>query len=242
MPTPVSDANRTHTLFTVANLITLGSLAASLLAISQGIAGHFDRVGQLFLIAAICDALDGFVARRRQTAGPLGTQLDSLVDMVSFGVVPATVALSFAAQHGSALPFWLLAVYVACTAIRLGRFNVQADKSVFFGLNSPSAAALVIFLVWSMHDAGPVIASHWSITAVSVSLLFSALMMVSPFHYISTKKLTTTYPQTRLVLLLLAAALACTVAFAPYSLYLGALLYALSGPGNSLRRLRPRTA
>ncbi|MBV8660317.1 MAG: hypothetical protein JO142_21060, partial [Burkholderiales bacterium] len=130
-----------------------------------------------------------------------------------------------------------LALYVACTAIRLGRFNVQADKSVFFGLNSPSAAALVIFVVWSVYDAGSAVATRQGNMIIGACVFCAALLMVSPFRYISTKKLAPVYPQTRLALLAVATVLACTLAFAPYSLYGCALLYAVSGP---LSRLMPR--
>jgi CDP-diacylglycerol--serine O-phosphatidyltransferase len=224
--------DRCSRLFTLANMITLGSLAASLTAVMQAFDHHFEWVGPLFLLATICDGLDGFVARKRHTAGPLGMQLDSLIDMVSFGVVPPLVAYAYLTDCGTTLPFWMIGTYVACTAIRLVRFNLQADKSFFNGLNSPSAASLVLFLVWSLDTAFGANPDRQYTVALEATLIFAAVMMVSPFRYISTKQLKPTKRLSNQALALAIAAL--VLGTAPYSLWVCAALYALSGPSAAL--------
>jgi CDP-diacylglycerol--serine O-phosphatidyltransferase len=215
-------------LLTYANMLTLTSLGASLLLMMQVSQHRFDMVGPLFLLAALCDGLDGYVARKRHTSGPLGMQLDSLVDMVSFGIAPALASYAYLAALGHPMPMWIIGGYAACTAIRLVHFNLQADKSVFFGLNSPSAASLLIFLIWSLNTAVSLHAPACTALVVNATLLFAAVMMVSPFRYISSKKLT--LPRTtsgRLLLILVATSL---VLLSPYALLACSALYALSGP------------
>jgi CDP-diacylglycerol--serine O-phosphatidyltransferase len=166
-------------------------------------------------------------------------QLDSLVDMVSFGVVPPLVAYAYLKDCGTDLPFWIIATYVACTAIRLVRFNLQADKSFFNGLNSPSAASLVVFLVWSLDTAfGGHAAPPYGVMLKTVSL-FAAIMMVSPFRYISTKKLKPTRRLGNQAATLAIAAL--ILGTAPYSLWVCAALYAISGPVAALMQVFRRT-
>jgi CDP-diacylglycerol---serine O-phosphatidyltransferase len=223
-------------LFSLANLITLGSLSASLMLMILVTSGQFALVGVLFVAALACDALDGFVARARGTSGPLGERLDSLIDVVSFGILPPVVAWAYCTRAGLHALLPAMFVYLVCAAIRLGRFNIQRDKSTFFGLNSPTAAALVILPVWIALDRDGLAPPAWFAGFVNASLVGAGLLMISPFVYASTKKL-----RVRLrPLPLLAAATGLAAAFvalgAPATLYGLVLLYTLSGPGRAIVR------
>lgn len=127
--------------------------------------GFFAMSGYMIFIAMIADALDGRVARMSQTTSSFGGQLDSLCDVISFGVAPAFLMLKvlrynlMQAQYNPVLTMflersiWLAAgAYVACTAIRLARFNVENEEDEtshmsFMGLPSPAAAGVIASLV-----------------------------------------------------------------------------------------------
>lgn len=106
--------------------------------------------GWLIFLAMVFDALDGYVARLSRTTSDFGAQLDSLCDLVTFGVAPAFLLVKmcprFAYLHKEAV--WVIAAsFAACVALRLARFNVEAndedDHLTFTGLPSPAAAATV---------------------------------------------------------------------------------------------------
>ncbi len=106
--------------------------------------------GWLIVIAMLFDALDGYVARLSRTASDFGKQLDSLCDVVTFGVAPGFLLVKmcprFALFHKEAV--WVIAAsYAACAALRLARFNVETadddDHMHFSGLPSPAAAGAI---------------------------------------------------------------------------------------------------
>ena len=111
----------------------------------------------MILLGMLFDALDGQVARLTKTAGHFGVQLDSLCDIITFGLAPAVLVNRISLDYGRlGMPeqfVWLLSVlYVVCAALRLARFNVETgteeeDHEVFRGLPSPAAAGQIATLV-----------------------------------------------------------------------------------------------
>ncbi|MCG8449327.1 MAG: CDP-diacylglycerol--serine O-phosphatidyltransferase [Pirellulales bacterium] len=106
--------------------------------------------GSLIFLAMLCDMFDGQVARLTRTTSDFGGQLDSLCDLVSFGVAPAILLVKmcpqFTSVHREAV--WsIAALFACCVALRLARFNVEtdeaADHETFVGLPSPAAAAVI---------------------------------------------------------------------------------------------------
>ena len=136
----------------------------------------------------IFDGLDGRVARMTNTQSDFGVQYDSLSDMVSFGVAPAVVAYGWGLTSLGKLGLAAAFVYASCAALRLARFNVQAelsDNKNFTGLPSPAAAAIVAGLVWSTYQM------ESSTTAAIIGAVITAgagLLMVSNFKYPSFKE------------------------------------------------------
>ncbi|MBX3464104.1 MAG: phosphatidylcholine/phosphatidylserine synthase [Planctomycetes bacterium] len=160
------------------SLVTLGNLFFGFLAISKvadalrlahpgasfaAVVGLFETAAILVFVAMVFDALDGRVARMTGQTTPFGAQLDSLADMVTFGVTPAFLGKVLVDWHAQIdenrlLPlhpklFYAAAVvYVLCAALRLARFNVETgadeeDHREFKGLPSPAAAAVVCSLI-----------------------------------------------------------------------------------------------
>ncbi|HEW79415.1 MAG TPA: CDP-diacylglycerol--serine O-phosphatidyltransferase [Phycisphaerales bacterium] len=150
------------------SLITILNGACGFAAIVLAGKGAYAMAGYMILLAMIADMLDGRVARMSQNTSSFGGQLDSLCDIISFGVAPAFLMLKVLeyklesaglAGLNSALEnflqrfVWLAAaVYISCAAIRLARFNVEneEDESAhmsFIGLPTPAAAGVVVSLV-----------------------------------------------------------------------------------------------
>jgi CDP-diacylglycerol--serine O-phosphatidyltransferase len=169
------------------NLFTTAALFSGFYAIISGMNGQFEAAAIAIFVAMVMDGLDGRVARLTNTQSKFGEQYDSLSDMVSFGVAPALVMFEWAfvdlGKWGWAAAF----CYTACAALRLARFNAQigeVDKSVFIGLNSPSAAALVAGVVWAGFDV-KVPLELGILLALLTALV--GLLMVSNFNYNSFK-------------------------------------------------------
>jgi CDP-diacylglycerol--serine O-phosphatidyltransferase len=168
--------------FALADIITLGNVACgmgAILACMKYVASG-DRTAILMAfallpLALVCDALDGKVARWRRKSSPLGGDLDSLADIVSFGVAPA--ALAFALGMTGGWDAVVLCFFVACGISRLARFNVTAellseggDKVKYFeGTPIPTSLALV----------GVLGVAYW-LSAVGGALWFGDVML-GPF-------------------------------------------------------------
>jgi len=160
--TQITDEYMKKRISILPTLITLGNIVCGFAAIVYASEGEFALAARLILLAMVFDALDGQVARMTKTAGEFGGELDSLCDVVSFGLAPAVLINRMAMLPGR--PFmpeqivWLFsAVYVACAALRLARFNTETgaedeEHEGFIGLPSPAAAGtistLVIFDAW----------------------------------------------------------------------------------------------
>ncbi len=176
-------------IYMLPNAITLAALFSGFYAIVMAMNGRFEAACIGIFCAAVLDSLDGRVARMTNTQSAFGEQMDSLCDMVSFGLAPALIVLEWALKDlGKA--GWIAAfVYCAAGALRLARFNTNigvVDKRFFQGLPSPAAAALVIGFIFVMDDAGFKNAGKidWlAWTALGITL-FAGLTMVTnaPFY------------------------------------------------------------
>lgn len=213
---------------------------------------HFDHAARAIGWAVVFDALDGRIARLTKTTTEIGIQLDSLADVLTFGIAPAVLA--YAWGYGSALSEgskahalgWLLSfMFLMCGAFRLARFNVQAirprvlaegtakvDKKSFVGLPIPMAggfiAALVHFSPNPLSLYSPVDAVFYSgLLMGAVALL--ATLMVSTVRYSSFKSVGTGRRSTRLVILGIAAVGMSVWLFSRYVLISFVTIYILLG-------------
>jgi CDP-diacylglycerol--serine O-phosphatidyltransferase len=157
----------------------------------------FAAAGYMVLLAMIADMLDGRLARMSQSTSSFGGQLDSLCDMISFGVAPAFIMLKLVEYklelrtvvcEGFLHRFiWLAAVvYIACAAIRLARFNVENEENEaahmsFVGLPSPGAAGVIVSLVIFQQDEFPGL--DLLVYLLPFITLGVALLMVSQIPY-----------------------------------------------------------
>jgi len=232
---------RRRGIYLLPNLVTTAALFAGFYAILSANAGRFEAAALAIFAAMLLDGFDGRIARMTNTQTDFGAELDSLSDMVAFGVAPALVAYEWA-LGGLGKLGWLVAfVYTAGAALRLARFNTQigiADKRYFQGLPSPSAAAIIAASVWIGVDN--------DIAGGSVGLLvalFTAgagLLMVSNFRYQSFKLLDLQGQVPFMVLVAVMLGFALVVLDPPIVLFLLFVGYALSGPVLTLIQRRRR--
>ena len=229
------------------NLFTLASLFSGFYGIVQAMNFRFETAAIAIFVSMVLDGLDGRVARWTRTQSAFGAELDSLSDMVSFGVAPALVVYVWALKDFSGMqtvpwlgPWlttklgWIAAfIYCACAALRLARFNTTldvADKRFFQGLPSPAAACLVAGMVWAMNEyeikGQDVKWLAWSLTA------FAGLTMVSNLKFYSGKdiNLRKSVPFSSLVAIAFAITALFTVSGTlPEMLFLLFVCYGVSG-------------
>lgn len=255
------------TLFTAGNIF-LGFYA--ILEIFQGsmllIGGipngtrHFQNAAIAIGVAVFLDGLDGRIARMTNTVSDFGREMDSMADLVTFGIAPAVLAFAWGVRF-IAVPvdivtldyvhrtgYFVSFLFLICGAARLARFNIQKnpvpknpgrpDKKYFVGLPIPSAAAMVAAVVYAA-DSEPI--RLWMVSALWLLLLgLLAFLMVSTWRYPSFKDINLLQPRSPLTIILLAS-LIYLISFFPQPVLLGmAVCYVGSGIvirlGGALRR------
>ncbi len=233
-------------IYLLPNLVTTAALFSGFYAIVAGMNDKFEIAAIAVFVAMILDGLDGRVARWTNTQSEFGEQYDSLSDLISFGLAPGLVMYQWALADMRDVSLswgkvgWMAAfIYVACAALRLARFNVQhdeVDKRYFIGLPSPSAAAIVVGMVWMFHDMN---ISGESIQIPALIMIISAgLLMVSNIKYNSFKDFDFKNKVPHLAILVVILVFALIAIDPAKVLFIVFFVYALSGPVNYLRALR----
>lgn len=141
---------RHKSVYILPNLFTTASLFTGFLGLTLAVKGQFEACALCILVSCVFDGLDGKVARLTGTTSEFGVQLDSLADLVAFGVTPAFMAYLWQLQQFNRLGLTAAFLMIACGALRLARFNVQAktsSKKFFVGLPIPAAGCTLATLV-----------------------------------------------------------------------------------------------
>jgi CDP-diacylglycerol--serine O-phosphatidyltransferase len=225
-------------LYLLPHLLTTTNLFFGFYAIVHAFGGQPDKAALGIVLAAICDILDGRVARLANATSRFGTEYDSIADTVSFGVAPAMLAFSAGNLEVLGRPGWVLAfLYTACAALRLARFNVTPGryKGRFEGMPSPAAAGIVASTQWFVSflrgHGIPFDVPEWAV-AGGVAVL--GMLMVSAIPYRSFKELDLRHDFSTLVLVVVA--LVFVVQEPSVSLFAIGILYAVAGPVEWLWR------
>jgi len=211
------------------SLFTIGNLFLGFSATIFALRLDFETAAQLIVVAVIFDMLDGRIARMTGTTSEFGAQLDSLSDIVSFGVAPAIIAYQWglATLHRSFLAAFF---FVMCAAIRLARFNVQwkvVDGRYFVGLPSPAAAGFVISIVYFRPEP---LTDRWGAFFTMVLLVVGAFLMVSTLRYWSFKTFDLRSRRSYFSMVGIAALLALVATEPAWALLAWSCGYAASGP------------
>jgi CDP-diacylglycerol--serine O-phosphatidyltransferase len=228
-------------IYILPNLFTTAALFAGFYAIVQAMNGQFEYAPIAIFVAMIMDGLDGRVARWTHTESDFGAQYDSLSDMVSFGLAPALVMYEWALSGLGKLGWLAAFLYAAAAALRLARFNIQTggDSRYFTGLPSPSAAALLAGLVWVLHTNYGVPGKEVSFIALGVTV-FAGLSMVSNIRYHSFKHLDVKNRVSFMAVIAVVLVFVLVSLDPPQVLFMGFLVYSLSGPLFAAFRLYQR--
>ncbi|ROQ92338.1 CDP-diacylglycerol--serine O-phosphatidyltransferase [Desulfosoma caldarium] len=218
--------------YVVPNLFTTANLFAGFYGIVSSINGHYENAAIAILVSCVFDILDGKIARLTKATSRFGVEYDSLADLVAFGVGPGLLMHLWALKPFGRLGWLAAFLFVACGALRLARFNVQAgtgSKKYFTGLPIPGAACMVATTVLFLlkikgSDFSPV---HIVFLLETYGLGF---LMVSSIPYDSFKELEVVKGRPLPVLFVLVL-LVTVVAAQPYMmLFILFTVYVLSGP------------
>lgn len=175
--------------YVIPSLFTIGNLLSGYIAIVRSLQGDYQVAAAAVFIAALLDRVDGWVARLTRTATEFGVQLDSLADVISFGMAPALMvymwALAQMPKPWSLAPF----LYLAAGTTRLARFNIQTpiqDRRWFVGLPIPAAASVLAAIVF--YSPARIVDPLTSIL-VSLLVVILGILMVSRLRYRSFKEI-----------------------------------------------------
>ena len=232
---------RRRGIYLLPNLFTIAGLFAGFYAIVTAMEGYFSNAAIAIFVAMIMDFFDGRVARLTNTQSAFGAELDSLSDMVSFGVAPALVVYSWSLESLGKLGWLAAFIFAAAGALRLARFNTQAqimDKRYFQGLPIPAAAGILASMVWLSVDSG-IPGDVVDMTAAVLAIL-AAILMVSNIRYYSFKEIDLKGRVPFVAILLVVLAFVGISLDPPKVLFLFFFCYGLSGPVLTLLALQKK--
>lgn len=230
----------------IPNLFTLGNLFCGLLAILFAVGGHLNMAGGFILLGAFLDFFDGMIARLLQVSGELGKQLDSLADLITFGVAPAFIVfqlffwiedqsffnpLNDWPEHSAyshnywAYTAWLIPLF---SALRLAKFNVDTRQSDgFIGLPTPVNALFFTSIPLMMHFQAEAWISTFlgQKTVLAILCVVMSYLMVAEIPLLSLKFKTLSWQENKMryTLLIISVLLLCVFRFVAVPIIL--LLY-----------------
>ena len=176
------------------NMLTLIGVCIGLTSIRFSFNGQFDLAIIAIIFAALIDGLDGRIARLIKGTSKVGKELDSLTDMISFGVAPAFIMYFWTLSSLGKFGWLLCLIYVSCVALRLARFNVNSNQepswkdNFFEGVPSPAGGILVLSpLIVSLSNFDYIKLDYNII--VPIFFIATSLLLISKFPTYSFKKI-----------------------------------------------------
>ncbi len=170
----------------IPNLLTLVNLFSGFAAIVYSTVGDFEKAAVFILIAAVFDMLDGLVARLINAASEFGAELDSLCDVVSFGVAPSFMLYQIYFYQLNEIGILIASLPALTGALRLARFNVQLvsmeDKKYFKGLPIPSGALTIVSYIIFYHRTG-IIPEEYKLVTILLVTLVTSIVMISNIKF-----------------------------------------------------------
>lgn len=245
-----------HGMYVLPSLFTAGTIAMGFYALLQSIRGlvmtsstAFDHASVAIVLAAVFDGLDGRIARLTNTSSAFGRELDSLADVITFGVAPSLLAYLWGVrevvprgypiiegrvQHFGAVICFL---FLICGACRLARFNISVDpkprnpgrpgRKYFVGMPIPAGAGVIAAVVH--FEGGSPVHDLW-LSVVWIALVaFTGFLMVSSWRFWSGKEIDFSSRRPGRLLVLLIVLLAVVFEWHQYALIVIAMAYLASG-------------
>jgi CDP-diacylglycerol--serine O-phosphatidyltransferase len=264
--------------YALPSLFTSGNIFLGFLSVMQAFEGamlahdgtagaehHFEIAAKTIGIAVMLDGLDGRIARMTNTASDFGRELDSLADVISFGIAPAVLAFAWGIQFTDAsigptayrlmqgFGSFVAFMFLLCGSVRLARFNVQKNpvpknpgrpnRKYFVGLPIPAGAAMVAAVVYAA-DSVPI--TYWPLTIAWLALLaLLSFLMVSTWRYYSFKDINLLRPRSPLTVILVGSLIFLIWNYSQAVLLIIPTAYVVSGIairiGGIVRRHMKRT-
>lgn len=225
-------------IYLLPNLFTTASLFAAFYSIVASMKSQYEAATIAIFIGMIADGLDGRIARLTNTQTAFGGEYDSLSDMVTFGVAPSLLLYGWSLHYLGKIGWLVAFMYTAAVALRLARFNTQietSDKRYFQGLACPPAAAVVSSFVWFCNQNQ---FENYSVYILAAFMTFIiAVLMVSNIRYYSFKEIDFKGKVPFLYLLLMVILFVAVAINPSLNLFIGFVIYALSGPLQTLYAL-----
>jgi CDP-diacylglycerol--serine O-phosphatidyltransferase len=234
-------------IYILPSLLTCGNMSCGCLSIMSSIKGDFTKAAWFLVFAIVFDMLDGRIARLTKTTSNFGIQMDSLSDLISFGLAPSIMIYELVLNSMGKIGISIAILFVLCSALRLAKFNVHAAQNdtvcdSFSGLPTSASAGLLLSFVLSYElfaDADqalsfktiPILMKSMPIffRAMPIVMVVLSLLMVSNVPYYSFKKrMKLSKPKTFKLLVLVVLLLFLIIMFPQNIIFILFSLYIIS--------------
>lgn len=217
-----------RSIYLLPSLFTVANMFAGFLAIVSCLNGQYQVAAVAIGLAVVLDGLDGRIARMANATSEFGLQLDSLADVISFGIAPAILMYSWGLDDLGRFARFSAFVFLVCGVMRLARFNVQVQNlKHFVGLPIPGGAG---FVAATVHFIGEPPTDPIIRTCVVAATYLTGFLMISTIRYPSMKQLNLGGGKSHLTVLILATVVAGIYFYSEQVLMLIATFYLFSGP------------
>ena len=177
-------------IYVLPNTLTLCGMLFGFYSVLSSLKGNYVHASWGIIFAAIFDGLDGWVARLTHSTTKFGIELDSLSDLVAFGVAPSVMLYKWSLQSYGRIGWAAAFMFLACGALRLARYNVQmgsAESKSFTGMPIPGAAIITSALVIFFYEIGEYLPGK-NIYILFITFIL-AVLMVSTLRFRSFKSI-----------------------------------------------------
>jgi len=189
------------------NAITLIGVCIGLSSIKFALDGKFSLAVVAILFAGLMDALDGRIARLIKGTSKMGKELDSLGDVISFGVAPAFIMYFWSLQYLDKLGWFVCLIYVICVALRLARFNISSEEesswkdNFFEGVPAPAGGIIVLMpLIFSFSSLSEIFFKINYDLIVPIFFIIVSILLISTIPTYSFKRIVIPRSMTKFVL------------------------------------------
>ena len=217
-------------IYILPNTLTLCGMFLGFYAILASLKGNYIHASWAIIFATVFDGLDGWVARLTHSTTRFGIELDSLSDLVAFGVAPAVMLYKWALAPFGRVGLAFAFLFLACGALRLARYNVQmgsAESKAFTGMPIPAAATIASTLV-IFHDEMWEALPGKNVYILLLTIIL-AVLMVSTLRYHGAKELDFSKRKPFWILVAIVVAFTIIVIHPPVALFLFAMIYLFGG-------------
>ena len=220
------------------NIFTLVGVCIGLSSIKFAFDGRFEISILAIIIAAIIDGLDGRIARLIKGASKVGKELDSLTDVISFGVAPAFIMYFWKLNELGRVGWLICLIYVICVALRLARFNVTSEAepswrdNFFEGIPSPAGGVLVLMPLIYSYSEVQFLKLNYQIIVPSL-FIFISILLISKIPTYSLKKIVVPRSATIFLLFIIVLFFGLLLIYTFNTLIISGVLYLVMIPVSS---------